>query len=347
MKSADLLIDRYVAETVRLLPAKGRQEAEERLREKIAARMAARFDGPPEEVATKERYQAAREVLVELGPPEAMATALRPARDWLIAPHLMPRFLTTAAICFAGLVVLKLLGAVGGSHPQSPADWLDLFFRLVASLDDLVLGGLVFLVVLVGVFLVIERTLETEAAVRRRWDPRELLRKDPERVGRAERTVGMLLAAAAFVVLNFFPHLLGAHVTVGGEGGFVPLTSPAVAAQLALINLSLLGTVAFDVALLWRGRWSALSHLAEAALSLLSAFILWRLHQGPPLLVVDGTWMAEHGWSAEAIARYRELLGGELLWRAQDGLRWVALIVVVVAGVEIFKALRATLRRAL
>lgn len=344
MKSADLLIDRYVAETVRLLPSKVRPEAEESLRRKIASRLADRFDRPLGEVPARDRYRAAREVLVELGPPEAMATALRPGKDWLIAPHLMPRFLVTAAICLAGLAILKLLRVVGGSWPEGPAGWAEVFLRLVASLDDLVLGGLVLLVVLVGVFLVLERTLEAEAAARRRWEPRDLLRKDPERVSRGERTVGMILAAAAFVVLNFFPHLFGFYVTIGGEGGFVPLKSPAIAALLPLIDLSLIGTAVLDGFLLWRGRWSALLYGAEASLSVLSAFILWRLHQGPPLLTVDGVWMTDHGWSAEAIERYQEFLSSDLLWRIQDGLRWIALIVLVAALSQMFKAGRAALR---
>lgn len=345
MKSADLLIDRYVAETVRLLPQKAREEAEERLRETIAARITARLDRQDGSVPPEERERAVRDVLVDLGPPEAMATGLRPGRDWLIAPHLMPRFVAVVTICLGGLATLKLVGVLSGASIEGSRGWLDLLFRVAASLDDLLLEGLVLLVVLVGVFLVLERTLEAESAARRRWNPLELLRQNPERVGRAERTVGMILAAAAFVVLNFFPQLLGAHLTIGGESGWVSFRSPGVAAQLLWIDLSLLGTVALDLTLLWRGRWSALLHLAEASLSMLSAVILWRLHSGPPLLAADTAWMAEHGWSADAVERYRELVESRVVSLVQDGLRWIALVVMVVACVELVRALRAALRR--
>lgn len=354
------LIDRYVGEVVGLLPRRTRGEAERELRARIAARLegrsggAAGSGGGAEEAgggaAAADREAAAEAVLRELGPPERAAADLRPGRDWLIAPHLKRPFVTALTISLSvlgALTLLRVLTGPGGVTGQE-GTVLDLLLRLVSALDELAVTALLLVVSLVGIFVVVERTAEGEAGTGEAWEPRSLLRpaeKDPERVRWFGALLGIALGAAALVILHTYPVSLGATVNVGGVRGWVPLAVPAFRAHLPWVDLWLVGSMALQGVLLWRGRWSPGTHTAEAGLSLLAAWIVWRIRSAGPILAVDAERMAESGWPADAIERYREALGGPL----QDVLEMVLALVLVIclaeAALELYRAARATWRR--
>jgi len=348
------LIDRYVEQTVRLLPAEERAEAEGRLRERIRTRLRAAAAGVAEAEPGAEQgadsvpEETVVEVLGDLGPPEEAAASLRRGRDWLIAPHLRRPFFTAVTLSLAGLLVATVIqvltgpGGLSGEH----GTLFDLLLRLVASLDDLLLEAVAVFTGLVALFVVMEHTVEGKAAARRRWTPRDLVSKDPDRVKRAEAILEIALLGAIVAALHFFHFEPGAHIKMGDEQGWVPVLSPVFRAQIAWIDLWLLGTIALDGVLLWRGRWNALLRCASAGLKLVMAAVVWRARQGAALIAVDAGWMAEHGWSAAAIARYRRLLEGPI----QDNLRWVLAWVVVAlliaAVVEVARALASAWRAA-
>ena len=121
---------------------------------------------------------------------------------------------------------------------------------------------------------------------------------------------------------------------------------PALRAHLLWVDLWLVGTIALDGFLLWRGRWTAWTHLAEAGLSALLAWVAWRIRSWVPLLTVDAAWMAEHGWSADAIERYREAMEGPLQEVLRMALTGAVAVCLLVVGLEIFRAGRAVWRRA-
>lgn len=353
------LIDRYVDETVDLLPRRTREEAERDLRARIARRLDERLENRPEkghgEGAPEEREAAVEAVLRELGPPERAAADLRPGRDWLIAPHLKRPFVTALSISLGALAVLTLLRVLTGPGGVTGEEGglLELLLRLVSALDELAVTALLLLISLVGIFVVVERAAEGEAPRREAWDPRSLRRPDgkgrrpdPERVRWFGALLHAALAGAALVILHTYPFELGATLAVGGETGWVPLRLPAVRALLPWVDLWLVGTVALQGLLLWRGRWSAGTHAAEAGLSLAAAWIVHRVRSAGEILAVDAAWMEEHGWSAEAIASYQRALGGAL----QDVLRMALAVVLVIclveAALELFRAGRSAWRRA-
>lgn len=341
------MVERYVRETVDLLPRRVRAEAEEDLRGRIRDRIRDRLRQRTRPDAEGEERIAA-EVLRELGPPEAVATDLRPGRDWLIAPHLVRPFVTAVTISLAALVVLtlsELLTGPGGPSGEEGGP-VDLLLRSVAELDDLVLKALLVLALLVGYFVFLDRTVEGEEAVQRRWAGRSLARKDPERVRRGGAVLEIALAGVALTLLHGTSFELGSVVSVDGESGWVPIRIPAVRAELLRLDLWLLGTIALDGYLLWRGRWSALTHAADAGLSLLLAWVLWRVQSAVPLVAVDPEWMAAHGWSAESIARAREAFEGPLQEVLRMALTGVVAVCLVVAGLEIFRSVRAAWRDA-
>ena len=284
------LIDRYVEQTVRLLPSEERAEAAERLRERIRTSIRSRLDETPGPATERDGRRAETvapeatvvQVLQDLGPPEEAADSLGRRQDGLIAPHLRRPFFTAVTLSLAGLVVVTLFevltgpGGVSGEHGTV----VDLLLRLVASLDDLLLKAVVVLTGLVGLFVFMEHTVEGAAAARRRWRPRDLVSKDPDRVQRANAILEIALLGAVAVAFHLFHFKLGAHVVIGGERGWVPVLSPAFRGQVVWLDVWLLGTIALDGFLLWRGRWSALTRCVSTGLKLVMAAVLWRARQG-------------------------------------------------------------------
>lgn len=353
------LIDRYVEETVGLLPHRTRAEAERDLRARIARRLDERREERLEkrrgEGAPEDWEAAVEDVLRELGPPERAAAALSPGRDWLIAPHLRRPFVTALSVSLGALGVLTLLRVLTGPGGVTGEEGslLELLLRLVSTLDELAVTALLLVISLVGIFVVMERTAEGPEAGRRPWDPASLRRpdrkesrKDPERVRRFGALLHAAFAGAALVILHTYPFALGATVSVGGESGWVPLGVPAVRAQLPWVDLWLGGTMVLQGVLLWRGRWSAATHAAEAGLALLAAWVVWRVRSAGAILAVDAGWMRERGWSAEAIERYQEALGGALQEVLEMALAIVIAICLAEAALELFRAGRSVLQGA-
>jgi len=344
------LIDRYVEQSVRLLPSEERAEAAERLRESIWTRIRSRTGEASEKgeeaTAGPVPEQTVVDVLQALGPPEEVAASLGRRQDGLIAPHLRRPFLTAATLSLVGLLIATLFDVLTGPGGVGSEDGtaLDLLLRLVAALDDYLLKAVVVLTVVVAMFVFMGHTVEGAAAARRRWTPRDLISKDPDRVQRGNAILEIALLGAVLVAFNLFHFQVGAHVTIGDEHGWVPVLSPALRAQVVWLDLWLLGTIALDGWLLWRGRWNALLRCVSSGLKLVMAAVLWRARQGGTLVAVDSAWMAGHGWSAEAIESYGRLMGGPV----QEGLRLaVACLLVAVlisAVVELARAVASAWR---
>jgi|GEM_PF-2172591 len=344
------LIDRYVEKTVRLLPAERRAEAAETLREWIRVRL----DDRTREAASRSGEAAARpplddgstaveEVLLDLGPPEEVAASLRPGHDWLISPHLMPQFVTAVVVAVAGLALLTVVEVLTGpgGAPGGERSWFELLLRFVASLDDLLLDAVVVVTSIVALFVAMDRTVEGAAAARRRWSPRQLLTKDPNRVRRSGAVLEIALAGAALVALHLFHFTPGIFLTVGGESGWVPLVVPGLHGQFPWLDLWLVGSMALGIALLWTGRWGVLTHCGRAGLAVLMASIFWRVREAVPLFAVDAAWMADHGWSVEAIARAEDVIGGPLQEVLHTVVFWLPAVCLLIAGVELVRALRS------
>ena len=64
------------------------------------------------------------------------------------------------------------------------------------------------------------------------------------------------------------------------------------------------------------------------------------------MIAVDAGWMAEHGWSAEAIARYQRLAEGPMQEALHMALLWVLLAVLIAAVVELGRAAASAWRAA-
>lgn len=335
------LFDRYLERTVALLPRERREPAAAELRAELEERLGDRLGGRGPEVSGEDRRQAALEVLREAGPPEAAAARMSGPHEGLIPPHLAPSFRRAMVI---GLALLATFGlAVPVASAWASADGpLELLVMVVAVLDDLVLALVVVLVALVGVFVLLDRTVEE--GIRRRWEPETLLPgRGREEVRRGDVVVDLALTVAALVVLNVFPGVIGAFVDVDGESGFVPLLLPAVRAQLLWLDLWLVGVVLRDVALLLRGRWNVTLRWGDVVLALVAAWIVYRVSHGPTLLGVDPAWMTAHGWSTEAAGRFREVLSDDLESLARTALRIGVVGILAGAAIKTYRAIRATL----
>ncbi|WFE34946.1 permease prefix domain 1-containing protein [Micromonospora sp. WMMD975] len=279
------LTDRYVAATLRTVPAQRRDEISTELRAAIADMIEGRTDGG-QDPATAER-----EVLTELGAPDQLAARYTDRILHLIGPtyyllwwNLLRRLLTyiPATVGVVVGVVAAATDRPGG--PVGPA--------IAAAVQTAV--QIAFWTTLV--FAVLERTrtpLDLPA-----WTPDRLPEAPVERDTRLPETcatIAMVLFLAGFLIWQHF------HSWVAGvDGRDIPLLDPALwhgwlPALLAVLLLSVL----FEVVKYRIGRWTwplfGLKTVLDLAFCLPLLWLLWTDRLLNPALIRRFEWLRDEG----------------------------------------------------
>jgi hypothetical protein len=290
------LIDRYVAEVGRHLPARKRADIEAELRSSLIDNMEARSQGEPTQ-------QDVVELLQEVGPPQKMAASYWPEGQYLIGPGLYPLFRMVVGIALLVVIIVQLvlLGVALVFRPESlpVAGFLDDFVPTIVS----VFGWVVL------AFAVMQRLGVRPQIEEERWDPRDLPpAQDIEPFSPVGTGVEIGLGLVVIVLLTLLPQQLPQVLPPSVQ----IYISPVLLQYLPLLVLSVVLGVGLNVILLVRGKWETGTQVAKIVLNLFGIGIL--------ALLINGhtTWLVEHNAAGFFTAIERLPQGGQINTQAAE-----------------------------
>jgi hypothetical protein len=308
------LIERYIYEVGRQLPAKDRSDIQVELRSSLQDALGSKVDGEP----TKADVVA---LLKEFGTPKEVAASYYPEGQYLIGPTLYPLFRMVVGIVLAAVIGAQLLVlGIGFFFHQETLDPVQVAMSLLNSI--LVALGMVMIV-----FGILQRFDVQPELMDSEWDPHDLpqIDADEEPIKRGERIFSIIMSVVLFVVLLIFQQRFVFVFSFGWQ----TFANPVIGQYILLISLALLLGVGLDIYLLWQGRWDTASRLVKNSANVFSIVILFLLVQS------HTAWLAEQGAGGffEALAQLPSNVveGGLIVGMQAFRLGFtVALIVVLV-----------------
>ena len=258
------LIERYLHEVRRYLPAKNREDILAEIRSHLTDTLEERVKGEP-----GEEDMAA--LLKEMGSPRKLAASYPGGEQYLIGPELYPFFRMVAGIVLAAVLGAQLLAVgVGLWMGEETFRFWEVFGQLVMSVP-VSIGWVII------VFVILQKRGVHPKVDEGTWDPKSLpVVEEEEAVKKGERIFGIAAGSVILALLAAFSDRIGIVVFPGGN--FYP--NPVLQQMVPWISLSLLATIALDIYLLWQGRWTLGSRIARVAVNLVSITVLVLLVQG-------------------------------------------------------------------
>lgn len=258
------LIERYVQEVARRLPARQRTDVVRELRSSLLDELDDRF-GPG---AT---WTQAAILLRESGPPRQVAASYRPEHGYLIGPEWFPAFSLVLRIVLAAIAGLLVLASAVAVATRPASEVGGILLGLVSGMVD---GGLTAFAIVVAVFYLLQRTEKPPADRADAWVPEELPPAiECDAAGRGEAIAGVIAPPVVLALLYLFRDAIGIYVS-GVEG---PLLNDVFLAHLPWFAAALLGGMAVHAVLVWRHRWSWTTRAADLAVDLFAVWVLYRM----------------------------------------------------------------------
>ncbi|KPK89849.1 MAG: hypothetical protein AMJ88_16990 [Anaerolineae bacterium SM23_ 63] len=270
-------IERYVAAVGRQLPRRMRADVEGELRSSLQ-------DMLEDRVRTLDRTtdeELAVEILKEMDPPGKMA-ARYTGTSYLIGPRLYPSFLMATKILLLILVVMHIIGMPLTLSESGSGDALFVLGETLRSLIPSILGASGLLVM---IFALLDRVvLKADESGEKGWDPRKLPAvRTPNLVSTARTVTLIVFAAAAMVLINFYPEWIG--ITYYSKGGWqhISALTSAFSTYLLPLNLLLGLDILLNLVLVRQGQWSPLTRWGKVVLFILGMALLIAMISGPPV----------------------------------------------------------------
>jgi hypothetical protein len=293
------LIDLYVAEVGRRLPARQRLDIETELRSALE-------DAVDDEAAKQGRpadEALAADVLRRYGPPEKTAASYRPAR-YLIGPELFPAYLK-ALSGFTSLLVLLSAIALGAQLGVTAEARADVAATLGQAATGLGVNFLHLVFIVTAAFAVYEWSARRLAPPAPAWDP-ATLKEQPERAARRdgplEITLRMVFTVAALIVFNFSPQWVGINWLQAGQWRHVPVLGPAFFVYLPWLSLWWLLQLALDGLVLAQRRRTPLNEWLEVGVTLFRLVLAFIILLGPAIMQLDPAAVARLGMDAQSVS---------------------------------------------
>lgn len=287
------LTDRYVAATVRSVPARRREEIAAELRASIEDMIEART-GSGEDAATAERA-----VLTELGNPAELAARYTNRRMQLIGPTYylawlrLLKLLLSFVPATAGLLVGLLSATEEGNTGAAIGAGISTALEVAAQIA--------FWVTLV--FAILERTstpLPLPA-----WTVDQLPEEQPDRqitLCDTAVTIGFLALLVAYLPVQHFRSFVPST-----DGENLPIFDPALwSFWLPFLIVVLLATVGLEIAKYRSGRWTwplvAVNTSLALAFAVPTVWLLTTDHLFNPQFLARFGWLAENADTLAAVA---------------------------------------------
>ena len=316
------LIERYLFEIGRLIPAKKRGDILAELRSVLHDTLEGKVDGEPSEADVAA-------VIQEMGAPGEVAAAYHPQNQYLIGPELFPTFKLIAGIVFTVIILVQLI------FMFFAVVFVDVPFSTSQFLWD-VFGGLPWAIgIVVLIFAAIQYfSADKELAIEeeQEFDPHKLPHlKGTEPISRLEKVIGLIFGV-------FFIVLMGRFYSQGGfsgDTGSVFFKNPVLDQYFPWLAIAMAGEIIMDVILLWKGRWQISTRLAYIGLRLYGLVLMYVLVQG------HTAWLVQMGVTEGGVLHSLNYLGvndqiaGMLLVRGFY--RFVLLVTILDPLGQIFK----------
>lgn len=307
------LIERYIHEVGRQLPAKNRSDIQIELRSSLEDALESKVTGEPGEADVVA-------LLKEFGTPREVAASYYPEGQYLVGPALYPLFRMIIGVVLAAVIGAQLIAwIVSAFVAQDPVDPVRAALGLVNSLPT-ALGMVVI------VFMLLQRLDVRPDLVKSEWDPRDLPQIEAqETVKRGERIASIIMAIIFLILLLVFQERIGFVFSFGWQ----TFTNPVIGQYILWISLSLLLGIGLDIYLLWKGRWDIAGRVMKIGANLFSSVILFLLVRG------HNEWLAQNGVGGlfDALARLPQDLveGGQLVGMEVFRMAFtIALIVILI-----------------
>ena len=325
------LIDRYVTEVGKHLPRKLRTDIEAELRstlEDMLEDRSKRARRPVDEEMEKE-------LLKEYGAPDKVATSYNPM-PYLIGPRMFPFFTMVLKIVFIVLtaVLLVMLGIQIATQPPLAAG--ELASTIGKGLLGILSAGIQAFGNVVLIFAILERFVpaaEFNINEEKEWDP-AMLMKEPESddVKPWEPIAGIVFTAAALIIFNFYPQIIGFTYLSDGKWTVLPALSEAFFRWMPWINLAWGLEIGLQVMLIREGRWETSTRWFSIAIKIVQIVIGYFLLSGPSITAVSPeTLMAAGIFDAETSQTLGEM--------AKQGARSIIALVMFLEGIEAAKTI--------
>ena len=306
------LIERYLQEIGRHLPANKRADILSELRSSLNDSLEAQTNGQSSE-------EAVVQIIKEMGAPRKVAASYYPEGQYLIGPEMFPLFQRIAGFVVAGTVGGQLIAAIVSLTVSHRADFLIQEFAQILISIPAALGAVV-LVFAIKQWFNVHPDFE-----KKDFDPRALppLQKDKP-IKRSKRIISI---AFGTIFLAFL-------YTFGTSGGFTAkygvnlFTDPILDKYFPWIAVAVVIGIVLDIVLLWRGRWEISTCIAKIGANIFSIVLLCLLLQG------QAAWSNQMGVSDFVVEQFQFTntpQGFQLIGMASFQLAFfVALIVIAV-----------------
>ncbi len=323
------LIERYVSEVGKHLPQRMRGDIETELHSTLEDMLEDRSQkrGCPVDDAM------AVELLKEYGSPEKVAATYLPAQH-LIGPRVYPFFLFVLKIVLAVLTVVLLagLGIQLASHSLAGAE-------LAKAIGNGLLGILTAAIQALGnvvlVFAILERLLPASKfrfdEEKEEWDPASLMEEpEPDEIKPWEPITGIAFTAAALIIFNLYPQVLGFNFLKDGAWVSIPALNEAFFRWMPYINLLWALQIVLNVLLLRRGRWQTSTKWFSIVLDAAGIVIGFLLLTGPSIVGVSSS-------ALQAIGIFDAKTVDLLSRNAALGARLIITMVILLEGLDVIK----------
>ena len=286
------IIDRYVTEVGKQLPRKNRLDIETELRSTLEDML----DDRSQQTGRPADEALATELLQEYGAPRIVAATYQ-THPYLIGPRMFPMYtLVLKIVLFAvtlGLTIATIVSLVNASLASQ--EFLKALGEFVASLVSALVAafGNVTLV-----FAILERFVPAaEFEGKEEWTPAELTKEpEPNQVKTGDMIASIVFTAAALIIFNFYPQIVGIWNMENGIWIQMASLSEAFFRYLPWINLSGILTIALDIWLMRQGFWGTVSRWLHIGLQFIGIAIAAAMLRGPSLLTFfPGTISTEVG----------------------------------------------------
>ncbi len=328
------LMERYLYDIGRRLPAKQREDIVKELRSLLQDALDARCAG---RAPTEEDVAA---VLRDFGSPTEVAARYAGER-YLIGPRIFDLWwlvLRIVVLCMLG----GLLVALGVSLAFDTATLESALKRIADFFASAVTSVFTAFGYVTVIFFLIERARRDKGAKEKLeqkiWDPKDLPRVPVrvDRVGPVGPVVAMVFTLFAMWLFNLHPELIMVFRSLGEDvhwiDGIPALNPAALAAYLPLWNIGWIAGLALQAVLFGRGRWELGSRIAHIALQVFNIGVFGFMMGGPALLRPE----VFAGWPEVAVLN--DMVAGSF--------RWLFLILIVVTAIDVIKNLVLVVRRA-